>query len=348
MHLARICRLFVVLFSLWPLTSGAAESAKIDRIGFVSANPQTEAAASLDALRKGLRTLGYEEHKNLEIEQRYADGQPERLPGLVDELVKANVSVIVTSSIRSALAAKKVTSSVPIVVVAAGDFVGNGLADAMEHPGGNITGIDEEVPGLSNVRLQLFKEAVAIKSPVVAVLSSATGPTHAKLMQDSEHAAHVLGMTLAPFKIEGAKETDRETDKEAGKRADKEADKEIDAAFDSMAKAQARALLVFSGGLTEAHSKQIVELATKYKLPGMYWQQRFVDEGGLMYYGPSIPGAFEQSAVLIDRILKGDNAGDLPVLYAKEFELVINLKAAKELGITIPQSLLARANRVIQ
>jgi putative tryptophan/tyrosine transport system substrate-binding protein len=342
MPVARICRLFAVLFCLWPLASNA-EDLKTNRVGFVSAGPKAEAAVSLDALRKGLHDLGYEEGKNLEIAQKYADGVPERLPKLMDELAKAKVSVIVTSSVASALAAKKAGSSIPVVVVAASDFVGNGLVDTVEHPGGNITGIDEDVPGLSTVRLELLKEAVHIKSPV-AVLSGATGPTHEKLMADSEHAAHVLGVELKTFKIEGAKENGKETSKEAGK----ETGKEIDAAFDSIAKAQPTAILVFSGALTDVHSKQIVELATKYKLPGMYWQARFAEEGGLMYYGPKLSGAFEQSAILVDRILKGASAGDLPVLYAKEFELVINLKAAKELGITIPQPILSRANRVIQ
>jgi putative tryptophan/tyrosine transport system substrate-binding protein len=327
MPIPRICHSFVLLFCLWPLTSNAQELVKTNRVGFVSANTQTAAAEFLDALRKGLRDLGYEENKNLEIEQRYADGLLERLPGLVDELVKANVSVIVTSSIPSALAAKKVTASIPIVVAAAGDFVGNGLAVTLEHPGGNITGIDELVPGLSARRLELLNEAVAVKS-AVAILSSATGPTHAKQMEDSERAASALGVTLKTFKIQDAKE--------------------IDAAFDSIAQAQASALLVFSGVLTGIHSKRIVELAAKSRLPSMYWQIRFVNDGGLMYYGPNLPHMFEQSAVLVDRILKGANAADLPVEYAKEFELVINLKAAKELSITVPQAMIARASRVIQ
>jgi len=194
------------------------------------------------------------------------------------------------------------------------------------HPGGNITGIDEVVPGLSAKRLQLLNEAVPVKSPV-AILSSATGPTHAKQMQDSERAAQSLGVTLKTFKIGDAKE--------------------IDAAFDSIAQERASALLVFSGVLTAIHSKRIVELAVKNRLPAMYWQIRFMNEGGLMYYGPNLPRMFEQSASLVDQILKGANPADISVEYAKEFELIVNLKAAKSLGITIPQGLIARANRVI-
>ena len=306
--------------------SAQEETVKINRVGFLGLT-QDSASTSFRSLRKGLRDLGYEEHKNLEIEQRYADGVIERLPTLADELAKAHVSVIVTGSIPAALAAKKATASIPIVIAAAGDLVGNGLAASLQHPGGNITGVDEVVPGLSAKRLELLNEAVPIKSPI-AILSSATGPTHAKQMQDSEQAAQSLGVTLKTFKIGDAEE--------------------IGAAFDSIAQERAGALLVFSGLLTALQSKRIVELAFKNRLPAMYWAINFINQGGLMYYGPNIPRMYEQSASLVDKILKGANPADIPVEYAKEFELVINLKAAKELGITIPQELITRANRVIQ
>jgi putative ABC transport system substrate-binding protein len=325
MRIVRICLLFVSFVCVLPLAASAQETVKINRVGFLAIT-QGAASTGILALRKGLRDLGYEENKNLEIELRYADGLIERLPMLVDELTKAHVSVIVTASIPAALAAKKVTASIPIVVAAAGDFVGNGLAASLQHPGGNITGIDEVVPGLSAKRLELLNEAVPVKS--VAILSSATGPTHAKQMQDSERAAQSLGVALKTFKIGDAKE--------------------IDTAFDSIAQERAGALLVFSGVLTGIHSKRIVELAFKNRLPAMYWQVSFMNEGGLMYYGPNIPRMFEQSASLVDKILKGANPADIPVEYGKEFELIINLKAAKELGITIPQGLIAKANRVIQ
>jgi len=175
MQVPRTCILFVSLVCLSPLALSAQELVKTNRIGFLSNNSQTVSRTNLDALRKGLRDLGYEENKNLEIEQRYADGFPERVPTLVNELAKANVSVIVTGSIPSALAAKKVTTSIPIVVPAAGDFVGNGLAASLQRPGGNITGIDEVVPGLSAKRLELLNEAAHVKSPI-AILSSALVP----------------------------------------------------------------------------------------------------------------------------------------------------------------------------
>lgn len=325
MGIIRICLLFVSFVCVSPLAASAEETVKVNRVGFLGITQG--AASTFLAFQKGLRDFGYEENNNLEIEQRYADGVIERLPTLVDELARAHVSVIVTASIPAALAAKKVTASIPIVVAAAGDFVGNGLAASLQHPGGNITGIDEVVPGLSAKRLELLNEAVPVKSPV-AILSSATGPTHAKQMQDAERAAQSLGVALKTFKIGDATE--------------------IDAAFDSIAQERAGALLVFSGVLTGIHSKRIVELAFKNRLPAMYWTESFMNEGGLMYYGPNLPRMFEQSASLVDKILKGVDPADIPVEYAKEFELIINLKAAKELGITIPQQLIARASRVIQ
>jgi putative ABC transport system substrate-binding protein len=175
MGIIRICLLFVSFVCVSPLAASAQETVKVNRVGFLGITQDW--ASLLLSLRKGLRDLGYEEHRNLEIEQRYADGVIERLPTLVDELLKAHVSVIVTGSIPAALAAKKVTASIPIVVAAAGDFVGNGLAASLQRPGGNITGVDEVVPGLSAKRLELLNEAVPVKSPV-AILSSATGPTH--------------------------------------------------------------------------------------------------------------------------------------------------------------------------
>jgi putative tryptophan/tyrosine transport system substrate-binding protein len=320
MRIIRILLLLVSFVCVSPLMVSAQETLKINRVGFLGL---TQYPSGLLELQKGLRDLGYEENKNLEIEHRFANGLVE----LADELAKAHVSVIVTGSIPATLAAKKATASIPIVVAAAGDLVGNGLAASLQHPGGNITGIDEVVPGLSAKRLELLNEAIPVKPPI-AILSSATGPTHAKQMQDSERAAQSLGVALKTFKIGAAKE--------------------IDAAFDSIGQERAGALLVFSGLLTALQSKRIVELAFKNRLPAVAWAISFTNQGGLMYYGPNLPRMYEQSASLVDKLLKGANPADIPVKYAKEFELIINLKAAKELGITIPQELITRANRVIQ
>jgi putative ABC transport system substrate-binding protein len=325
---SRELSLFLIAVTmLAPLTAGAEGLVKSNRIGFLSIASQTAAAANLEALRIGLRDLGYEERKNLEIEQRHADGIEDRIPALARELVAAGVDVIVTASIPAAIATKKTAENIPIVVPAAGDFVGNGLAISMERPGGTITGVDEVVPGLSAKRLELLHAAVPGNS-TVAILSSATGPTHAKQMQDTEQAARTLGVTLLTFRISNSNE--------------------IESAFESMTRERADALLVFSGVLTLVHSRRIAELATEHRLPGVYWHIRFLDDGGLMFYGPNVPRMFRQSAEFVDKILKGVRPGDIPVQYARDFELIINLKTAKQLGIAIPQSLIASAQRIIE
>ena len=317
----------IAITILVPLQGGAQEPAKVHRIGFLWPGSPAGAAASLEALRKGLRDLGYEEGKSLDIAQRYANGAMNKLPALVSDLVAADVAVVITASIPSALAAMKATSTVPIVVGAAGDFVGNGLATSMQNPGGNVTGIDEFVPGLSAKRLELLNETVPVRSPV-AVLSSATASTHTRQMEESERVASSIGITLRTFRLSTAAN--------------------IEPAFASMEKERVQALLVFSGVLTAVNSKTVVEYASKNRLPGMYWTLQFVNDGGLMYYGPKLPRMFERSAALVDRILKGDKAGEIPIEYAKEFELIINLKAAQELGITVPESVLSKADRVIR
>lgn len=316
----------ILVVALLPCSVNAEDPVLPHRIGFLTPNTPAASAAYLNALRQGLHEFGYEDGKNIVIEERYAEAVPERLPAMVAELVAQRVEVIVTGSIPSALAAKKTTTTVPVVVAAAGDFVGNGLAASRERPGGNITGVDEVVPGLSARRLELLHEAVPGVS-TIAVLSTATAPTHALQLKDTEHAAQRLGISLQTIRISDPKE--------------------FEAAFDSMARQKAGALLVFSGVLSNIHSKTIVELAKKKKLPGMYWSFRFTEAGGLMYYGPNLVAMFKQSASIVDRILKGAKPGEIPVEYAKEFELIINLRTAKELGIAIPPSVLAQAKRVI-
>jgi ABC-type uncharacterized transport system substrate-binding protein len=311
----------------WPLGGSAQEVRKIHRIGFLAISSQTAAAPNFEALRRGLHDLGYEENKTLEIEQRYADGDAQKLPRLVGDLIATRIDVIVTASIPSALATRNAAPNTPIVVAAAGDFVGNGLAASMEHPGGTVTGIDEVVPGLSAKRLELISEAVGAKSPV-AILSSATGPTHDKQMQETESAARALNLRLQTIRISDAKE--------------------IEPAFEIMTQQQASALVVFSGVLTGVHSRRIVELAAQNRLPAMYWQIRFVNDGGLMYYGPNLARMFRQSAALVDKILKGVKPGDIPIEYATDLELIINMRAARELGIAIPPTLLARATKLIE
>jgi putative ABC transport system substrate-binding protein len=295
------------------------------RIGLLL--PSDASSPNRGAFVDGMHQIGYEEGRDYVIEPRYAEGKLDRLPTLAAELVELKVDVIVLGSIPAALAAQKATRSIPIVVAAAGDFAGNGLVASLEQPGGNITGLDEVVPGLAGKRLRLLSEAVPLRSPV-AILSSATGPTHAKQMQDAEITAASLGIKLAVMRVADATE--------------------FEGAFEAMAREKASATVVFSGVLTNVHRKKIAQLAAQYRLPTIHWSEAYVKAGGLMYYGPNLAGMFRRSATFVDKILKGMSPGVLPVEYPQQFELIINLKAAKELGLTIPKSLLEKADRLLE
>jgi putative tryptophan/tyrosine transport system substrate-binding protein len=300
---------------------------QIRRVGILSGNSARAAAANVDGLRRGLRDLGYVEGRGIAIEARYADGKFERLPGLADELVRLKLDVIVTSGIPGALALKKATSMIPIVVAAAGDLVGNGLVVSAAAPGTNVTGIDEVSPDTSGERLTLLREAVPLTSPV-AILSSATPSTYASQWQGTERAAQQLGLTLKSFEVRDGAHFER--------------------AFAAMTHEKVTALIVFSGLLTTVYRVQLVNLAERHSLPAMYWSEGFVQAGGLMSYGPSVPRMFRQSATLVDRLLKGATPSDLPVQRPTKVDLAINLKTAKALGLTIPPSLLQRADQVIE
>ena len=274
---------------------------------------------------EGMRQFGYQEGTHYSIEPRYAEGKLDRLPTLAAELVQLKVDVIVLGNIPAALAAQKATQTIPIVVAAAGDFVGNGLVASLERPGSNITGLDEVVPGLAGERLRLLAQAVPLRSPV-AVLSSATAPTHAKQMEDAEPAAASLGIRLVTMRVGDPKD--------------------FDGAFEEMAREKASAVLVFSGVLTNIHRKRIVELAAQYRLPTIHWNAAYVASGGLMYYGPNPLGMYKRSAAFVDKILKGASPSVLPIEYPQEFELIINLKTAKELGLSLPKTFVEKADRL--
>ena len=309
-------------------SAGAQPPAKgMHRIGFLSVSDASSSSPNRGAFIDGMRQFGYQEGKDYSIEPRYAEGKLDRLPTLAAELVELKVDVIVLGSIPSALAAQKATKNIPIVVAAAGDFVGNGLVASLERPGWNITGLDEVVPGLAGERLRLLAQAVPLRSPV-AVLSSATGPTHAKQMQDAEPAAASLGIRLVVMRVADTKD--------------------FEGAFEAMAREKASAVVVFSGVLTGVHRKRIVELAAQYRLPTIHWSEAYVTSGGLMYYGPNLRGMFKRSAMFVDKILKGMSPSVLPVEYPQQFELMINLKTAKELGLTIPKTLVEKADRLLE
>jgi putative ABC transport system substrate-binding protein len=295
------------------------------RIGFISVSDAS--SPNRGAFIDGMRQFGYQEGTNYSIEPRYAKGKLDQLPRLASELVQQKVDVIVLGSIPAALAAQKATKTIPIVVAAAGDFVGNGLVASLERPGSNITGLDEVVPGLAGERLRLLGQAVPLRSPA-AVLSSATGPTHAKQMQDAESAAASLGVKLVVMRVADAKDFER--------------------AFEEMAREKASAVVVFSGILTSVHRKKIVELTAQYQIPSIHWSEAYVTSGGLMYYGPNAREMYKRSAAFVDKILKGMSPSVLSVEYSEQFELVINVKTAKDFGFTLPKTFVEKADRLIE
>jgi len=317
-----------------PLAAEAQQPAKVPRIGFlgtVPTNPQYE------ALLQGLHELGYVEGQNMAIERRYSEGRAERLPDLVAEVVRLKVDVIIVDACGAPLnAASQATSTIPIVVAACNDdLVATGLISSLARPGGNITGLSELTPELGAKRLELLKEVVP-KVRRVAVLwnpaySERFGPSFRFWTSDwveVRSAAQALGMTLQPVEIRGPDD--------------------FDAAFSAMTRERAEALIAFSDPLFVLHRKQIADLAAKHRLPAVYAYREVVDAGGLLSYGPSLSDLFRRAAVYVGKILKGAKPADLPMEQPTKFELVINFKTAKALGLTIPQSLLVRADQVIR
>jgi ABC-type uncharacterized transport system substrate-binding protein len=313
-----------------PLAAEAQQAAKVPRIGYLAlnraANPHLR-----EAFREGLRDLGYVEGRNLVIEYRDAEGKPERLPALAAELVALKVDVIVTGGgTRPALAAKQATKTIPIVFASAGDPVTDGLVTSLARPGGNVTGSSLLAPELVGKSLELLTQTV----PGVRRVAFLWQPgamderTEKDMLKRAEVAARALGVRLQLLEARGPADFDR--------------------AFSEMTRAHAGALTVLPSAMFFSERRRLVDLAAKNRLPAGYTQREFVDAGGLMAYGPSLAGLFRHAATYVDKILKGAKPADLPVEQPTKFELVINLKTAKALGLTIPPSLLARADEVIQ
>jgi ABC-type uncharacterized transport system substrate-binding protein len=312
-----------------PLAARAQQAAKIARIGFLALN----LAPSLhlrEAFRQGLRDLGYVEGRSLVIEYRDAEGKPERLPALAAELVALKVDVILASGEPHALAAKQATKTIPIVFTVAADPVASGLVTSLARPGGNVTGLSSVAPELVGKRLELLKQAVPGVSRV-AVLWQPGGAderTEKDLLKEAEVVARTLGVRLQFVEARGPADFDR--------------------AFSDMTRARAGALTVLGSSMFVNERKRLVGLAAKHRLPAVYTSRESVDAGGLMAYGANFADLFRRAATYVDKILKGAEPADLPVEQPTKFELVINLKAAKALGLTIPPSLLGRADEVIQ
>ena len=313
-----------------PLAADAQQAEKIARIGYLSgASPaSTFAAQNTEAFRQGLRALGYVEGKNIVIEYRWAEGEYKRFPGLAAELVQLKVDVIVAAGgTPSVEAAKKVTKTIPIVFPNVGDPVGSGLVASLARPGGNITGLTAMRSELSGKQLELLKETIP-KLSRVAVLSNPGNSYTASLLRETEAAARSLGVKLQILEARGPNDFDR--------------------AFLAMAKDRPDALLLMPDAMLNNQGPRLAGLAVKNRLPTMFAVRAGVEAGGLMAYVSNFQDLWRRAAHYVDKILKGAKPGDLPVEQATRFELVINLKTAKALGLTIPRSVLIRADQVIE
>jgi putative tryptophan/tyrosine transport system substrate-binding protein len=312
-----------------PLVASAQHAGKVARIGMLLPNTPEIVARSprIAAFLKGLHDLGWIEGQNLAIEWRFAEGQVGRLAELAADLARIRVDAIVTAAAPSALAAQGATRTIPIVVLDPGDPVGLGLVASLARPGGNITGVSSIAPELAAKRLALLKEAVPAMVRV-AVLSNAAIPPAEIAMRELEAAAKVLGVQIQSVPIQGVKG--------------------IEQAFAEVARQHADGIIVFPDPLTFSNEVAITGFALKNRIPALYGAMEFVQAGGLMSYGPSYSEMFRRGANYVDRILKGAKPGDLPIEQPTRFEFVLNLKTAKALGLTIPQSVLLRADRVIE
>jgi len=310
-----------------PLAAKAQQAAKVWRIGYLS--PGSGPTESAEAFRDQLHILGYVEGRNLLIEYRWAAGKVERLPDLAAELVRLKVDAIVTPATFSTAAAKRATSTIPIVMLAASDPVGGGVVASLARPGGNVTGMSIQSTDLSGKRVQLLREIVPGITRVAALVAiSGAGSSTPLFLEQTRAAAQQMGITVIVQDV-------REAEALAG-------------AFAAMQRERAQALIVQVSPFTNDHRKQIVALATKHRLPAIFEIRGFVDAGGLLSYGPNLIEMFRRAAFFVDRIFKGAKPADLPVEQPTKFEMIINLKTAKVLGLTIPQSLLARADEVIR
>jgi putative tryptophan/tyrosine transport system substrate-binding protein len=318
--------LFVMVLLALAVTVEAQQPTKVPRIGYLVASNPSPASARIEAFRQGLRDLGYIEGQNLIIEYRYAEGKLDRLPELAAELVRLKVDAIFVQSTSAVQAAKKATTTVPIVSVS-GDPVGLGLVASLARPGGNVTGLANLTSELAGKRLELLKEVVPSVSRV-AVLWNPVASSSALRMRETEAAAPSLGIKLQPVEVREANDFER--------------------AFSALKRERADALFPLRSPFISNHVKRIVELAAKNRVPGMYDASEFPEAGGLMSYGTMLPDLDRRAAVYVDKILKGAKPVDLPVEQPTKFELIINLKTAKQIGLTIPQSMLYRADKVIK
>jgi putative ABC transport system substrate-binding protein len=316
---------FVIAFAMCGAVG--AQPTNIPRIAYLGATSLTANAARVEAFQQGLRELGYVDGKNIAIEFRSAEGEQDRLPALVAELIRLKIDIIVSAGPSVTRAAKEATTTIPIVMTNEGDPVGTGFVASLARPGGNITGLSALAPELNGKRLELLKEIVPNLSRV-AVIGSSTEPSYAQVVKEMELAAGALKLKLQLLEVREAKD--------------------IETAFQAARKERANAVLLLQASVLNSHRAQVLELAVKNRLPAAYPQAEFVQEGGLMIYAASVTDLFRRAATYVDKILKGRKPADLPVEQPKKFEFIVNLKAAKQIGLTIPPGVLARADRVIK
>jgi putative tryptophan/tyrosine transport system substrate-binding protein len=318
--------LCVILFAVCQ-SAEAQQPKKVPRIVYLAVSHASANAGRLEAFRQGLRDIGYVEGENIVIEDRYADGKFDRLPALAAELVRLKVDVIITAGPPVTRAVKEATATIPVVMAQDGDPVGNGFVASLARPGGNITGMSQLAPEISGKQLELLNETVPNLARV-AVLGTSTRPGNAQALKETELAAGTFGLRLQYLDVRGPKD--------------------IETAFREARKGRAGAVLVLQGPVFTSQRTQVADLAAKTRLPAIYPQTEYTEAGGFMSYGVNTSDLFRRAAYHVDRILKGAKPADLPVEQATKFELMINLKAARQIGLTVPPSVLARADRVIR
>ncbi len=299
----------------------AQQPAKIPRIGYAGAG---SASIRINALRQGLRDLGWIEGKNIVIEQRYLEGKLERSSQIAAEMVRLKLDVVVWSAGNQGAREIK---TIPVVYVATSDLVSSGLVESLARPGGNITGINPLAPEIGGKRLELLKEAIPKLSRVAFLFNPDSASNKAEL-EELRRAAPALHLTLQTVEARGAAD--------------------IEPAFSTMIRERAEALFTAAGPANNTNRARIIEIASKKRLPGIYHDSQFVDAGGVMSYGPNVAAMFRRASTYVDKILKGAKPADLPVEQPTKFEFVINLKTAKQIGLTIPPNVLARADKVIK
>ena len=324
-------KIFVGLLATVLLTTApraqAQQPGKIPRIGYLSGLSLSLNAARIGAFLQGLRDLGYVEGKNIVIEWRSADGKFDRLPALAAELVRLKVDVIVSAAPVVTRPVKEATKTIPIVMTFDDDPVSNGFIASLARPGGNITGLSTLSPEISGKQLELLKETIPRLSRV-AILGMSTRPGNAQALKEVELAAGALKVKLQSVDILDSRD--------------------IEVAFRTASKGGVKAILVLGNPVLNSQRPRVVDLAVKSRLPAIYARPEFVEDGGLMFYGASITDSYRRAATYVDKILKGRTPQDLPVEQPMKFEFVVNLKAAKQIGVTIPPNVLVRANKVIR